>query len=73
MQTLFQCEAFQDPDKKLVLALYFSKFNLWKKVKIGRTTTGDFNKSAALATFLKRREKSHIFQHHFGNPAPNRD
>ena len=41
--------------------------------KIGRTATGALNKSAALATFQKKSEKSLIFQHHFGNPAPNRD
>ena len=65
MRKLFQF--FQDPDKKLVLALYFY---LKKKVKIGRKITGDLNKSAALATFQKKSKKSRIFQHHFGNPAP---
>ena len=69
MRKLFQF--FQDPDKKLVLALYSTKFYLRKNVKIGRTTTGDLNKSAALATFQKKSKKSHIFQYHFENPAPN--
>ena len=50
-----------------------AKSYLRKQVEIGRTTTGDLNKSAALATFQKRSEKSNIFLHHFGNPAPNRD
>ena len=56
-----------------VLALDSAKSYLRKQVKIGRTSTGDLNKSAALATFQKKSEKCHIFQHHFGNPAPNRD
>ena len=30
------------------------------------------NQSADLAVFLKKSEKSRIFQHPFGNPAPNR-
>ena len=39
-----------------------------------KPATGDLNKSAALATFQKKSEKkSLIFQHHFGNSAPNRD
>ena len=42
-----------------------------KQVTIGRTW--DLNKSAALATFQKKVKKSHISQHPFGNPAPNRD
>ena len=46
---------------------------LRKQVTIGRSATGDLDKSAALATFQKKSEKSLIFQHHFGNPAPNRD
>ena len=50
MRKLFQF--FQDPDKKLVLALY-----LRKKLKIGRTTTGNLNKSAALAILQKKSEK----------------
>ena len=54
-----------------VLALDSAKSYLRKQVTIGRT--GDLNKSAALATFQKKSEKSLIFQHHFGNPAPNRD
>ena len=56
-----------------VLALDSAKSYLRKQVEIGRTTTGDLNKSAALATFQKKSEKSRIFLHHFGNPAPNRD
>ncbi len=56
-----------------VLALDSTKSYLRKQVTIGRTTTGDLNKSAALATFQKKSEKSLIFQHNFGNPAPNRD
>ena len=63
MRKLFQF--FQDPDKKLVLALDSTKSYLRKKVKIGRETTGYLNKGAALATFQKKSEKSHIFQHHF--------
>ena len=54
-----------------VLALDSAKSYLRKQVEIGRTTTGDLNKSAA--TFQKKSEKSCIFLHHFGNPAPNRD
>ena len=42
-----------------VLALDSAKSYLWKQVTIGRT-------------FLKKGEKSHISQHTFGNPAPNR-
>ena len=40
-----------------VLALDSAKSYLRKQVEIGRTTTGDLNKSAALATFQKKREK----------------
>jgi hypothetical protein len=59
VRKLFQF--FQDPDKKVVLALCSTKFYLRKKVKIGRTTTGDLNKSAALATFQKKSgKKSHF-------------
>ena len=43
------------------------------QVKIGTAVTWDSNKIAALATFQKKSEKSHIYQHHFGNQAPNRD
>ena len=32
-----------------------------KKLKIGRTATGDLNKSAALATFQKKSEKKSHF------------
>ena len=56
-----------------VLALDSAKSYLRKQVTIGRTATGDLNKSAALATFQKKSKKSLIFQHHFGNPAPNRN
>ena len=56
-----------------VLALDSAKSYLRKEVKIGRTTTRDLNMSAALATFQKKSEKSHIFQYHFGNAAPNMD
>ena len=55
-----------------ILALDSAKSYLRKQVTIGRTVTGDLNKRAALATFQKKSEKSHIFQHHFGNPAPNK-
>ena len=55
------------PDRKYVFQ------NPDKKLKIGRTATGVLIKRAALATFQKKSEKSLIFQHHFGNPAPNRD
>ena len=55
------------PDRKYVFQ------NPYKKLKIGRTATGDLNKSAALAIFQKKSEKSLIFQYHFGNPAPNRN
>ena len=34
-----------------------AKSYLRKQVEIGRTTTGDLNKSAALATFQKKSEK----------------
>jgi hypothetical protein len=34
---------------------------LWKKVKIGRTTTGDLNRSAVLATFQKKSGKKVTF------------
>ena len=77
---------FLDPDKKKlgplkdldglideVLALDYAKSYLRMQFEIGRTATGDLNKSAALATFQKKSEKSHIFLHHFGNPAPNKD
>ena len=37
-----------------------AKSYLRKQVEIGRTTTGDLNKSAALATFQKKSEKSCI-------------
>ena len=47
-----------------------SESYLRKQHTIGRTATGDLNKSAALATVQK---KSLIFQHHFENPAPYRD
>ena len=53
-----------------VLALDSAKSYLKKQVEIGRTK-GDLNKSAA--TFQKKSEKSRIFLHHFGNPAPNRN
>ena len=56
-----------------VLARDSAKSYLRKQVEIGKTTTGDFNKSAALATFQKKRKKGRIFLHHFGNSAPNRD
>ena len=67
---------FQNPDKKLkiylglkdldglideVLALDSAKSYLRKQVEIGRTTTGDLNKSAALATFQKKSEKKSHF------------
>ena len=55
------------PDRKYVFQ------NPDKKLKIGRTATGDLNESVALAVFQKKVKKSLIFQHHFGNPAPNRD
>ena len=63
---------FQNPDKKLKF-FDSAKSYLRKQVTIGRSATGDLDKSAALATFPKKSEKSLIFQHHFGNPAPNRD
>ena len=56
-----------------VLALDSAKSYLRKQFEIGRTATGDLNKSAALATFQKKSEKSHISKHPFGNAAPNRD
>ena len=55
------------PDRKYVFQ------NPDKKLKIGRTATGYLNKSATLAAFEKKCEKSLFFQQHFGNPAPNRD
>ena len=59
------------PLKDLDVLIDSAKSYLRKQVEIGRTTTGDLNKSAALATFQKKSEKSHIFLHHFANPAPN--
>ena len=59
MRKLFQF--FQDPDKKLVLALDSTKSYLRKKVKIGRATTGYLNKSVALATFQNKSEKKSHF------------
>ena len=44
-----------------VLALDSAKSYLRKQVEIGRTTTGDLNKSAALATFQKKSEKKSHF------------
>ena len=72
MWKIFQI--FQDPEKKLtdeVLALDSTKFYSRKEVRIRRRTTRDLNMSAALATFQKKSEKSHIFEHHFGDAAPN--
>ena len=43
-----------------------------KQVTIGRTVKENLNNSGDLATFRKNSEKSHISQHPFGNPAPNR-
>ena len=43
-----------------VLALDSAKSYLRKQVEIGRTTTGDLNKSAVVATFQKKSEKSCI-------------
>ena len=44
-----------------VLALDSAKSYLRKQVTIGRTATGDLNKSAALATFQKKSgKKSHF-------------
>jgi uncharacterized OsmC-like protein len=43
-----------------VLALDSAKSYLRKQVTIRRTTTGDLSKSAALATFQKKSEKSCI-------------
>ena len=55
-----------------VLALNSAKSYLSKQIITGRTVTEDLNKSADLATFQKKSEKSHISQYPFGNPAPNR-
>ena len=44
-----------------VLALDSAKSYLRKQVTIGRTATGDLNKSAALATFQKKSEKKSHF------------
>ena len=44
-----------------VLALDSAKSYLRKQVTIGRTATGDLNKSAALATFQKKSEKKSSF------------
>ena len=55
-----------------VIALDSAKSYLREQVIIERTVTGDLNKSADLATFQKKSEKSHISQHPFGNPHPNR-
>ena len=40
-----------------ILALDSSKSYLRKQVEIGRTTTGDLNKSAVVATFQKKSKK----------------
>ena len=55
-----------------VIALDSAKSYLRKQVIIERTVTGDLNKSADLATFQKKSETSHVSQHPFGYPAPNR-
>ena len=55
------------PDNKYVFQ------NPYKKLKIGRTATGDLNKSAALAIFQKKSDKKSHFPASFWNPAPNRD
>ena len=44
-----------------VLVLESAKSYLRKQVTIGRTATGDLNKSAALATFQKKSEKKSHF------------
>ena len=44
-----------------VLALDSAKSYLRKQVTIGRTATGDLNKSAALVTFQKKSEKKSHF------------
>ena len=44
-----------------VLVLESAKSYLRKQVTIGRTATGDLNKSAALATFQKKMEKKSHF------------
>ena len=67
MQQTFPIRGKTLPDRKYVFQ------NRDKKLKIGRTATGDLNKSAALAIFQKKSEKSLVFQHHFGKPAPNGD
>ena len=56
-----------------VLALDSAKCFKRKQVTIGRSVTGDWNMSADLATFQKRKEKSNFSEHPFGNPATNRD
>ncbi len=43
------------------LALDSAKSYLRKQVEIGRTTTGDLNKSAVVATFHKKSEKKSHF------------
>ena len=48
-----------------VLALNSAKFYLRKQVTLGRRVTGDLIKSADLATFWKKSEKSHNSQHPF--------
>ena len=61
-------QIFLDPDKKdldglidEVLTPHSAKSYLRKQVEIGRTTTGDLNKSAALATFQKKSGKVAFF------------
>ena len=44
-----------------VLALDSAKSYLRKQVEIGRTTTGDLNRSAVLATFQKKSQKKSHF------------
>ena len=48
-----------------VLALDSAKSYLRMQVEIGRPTKEYLNKSAALATFQKKSEKSRILLHHF--------
>ena len=48
-----------------VLTPHSAKSYLRKQVEIGRTTTGDLNKSAALATFQKKVKKKLHFSASF--------
>ena len=59
----FNLRPLKDLDGRIdeVLALDSAKSYFQNQVTIGRTATGDLNKSAALATFQKKSEKKSHF------------